>query len=362
MKKVSVIIPIYNVQDYIEECLVSVLNQTLQEIEIICVDDGTPDDSMRIVEPYVMKDDRIVVLHKENGGLSSARNAGLKIAQGEYVYFLDSDDYLKNDTLEILYNYANDNHLDNIYFGAEVFFENEDVKEKNSQFLTFYDKTKEYTGVYSGQDLFAEMEANSDFKTSACLQMVKREFLQKNGIDFYVGILHEDNLFSLQVVSAAQRVMCIPDKLYMRRVREGSIMTDVQACRNSFGYFVTMKEYLLFAENIQMSTEFKEAILTRMKAMYNNVINKIANVSEEKIWDSIREESDVTQLQYLLFAKYVADINDKNRRLKRRLRIKKREIRKVKNSYSYKAGLLITYFPRKIGKIIKKIVKAIIRR
>ena len=101
MKKVSVIIPIYNVEDYIEECLVSVLNQTLKEIEIICVDDGTKDSSMEIVERYAKEDDRIVIIHRENGGLSAARNTGLEAATGEYVYFLDSDDLhtLINDVL-----------------------------------------------------------------------------------------------------------------------------------------------------------------------------------------------------------------------------------------------------------------------
>ena len=99
MVKVSVVIPIYNVEEYIEECLCSVLNQTLKDIEIVCVNDGTKDNSMSIVEKYKGQDDRIVIVNKENGGLSSARNAGIEQAEGEYIYFLDSDDFIAENTL-----------------------------------------------------------------------------------------------------------------------------------------------------------------------------------------------------------------------------------------------------------------------
>ena len=121
--KVSIIIPIYNVEEYLEECLKSAVNQSLQEIEIICVNDGTPDNSMDIVKRYAAADHRIVIVEKENGGLSSARNAGLQAAKGEYVYFLDSDDYILENAMEVLYGQASKDALDNIYFDAESFFE-----------------------------------------------------------------------------------------------------------------------------------------------------------------------------------------------------------------------------------------------
>ena len=106
MCKVSVIVPVYNVEDYIRECLDSLINQTLTDIEIILVDDGSKDLSGTICDEYAKKDCRIKVIHKENGGQSSARNAGLKVSTGEYILFVDSDDYIVENTLETLLNEA----------------------------------------------------------------------------------------------------------------------------------------------------------------------------------------------------------------------------------------------------------------
>ena len=112
MIKVSVIVPVYNTQDYLNECIDSVLNQSLADFELICIDDGSTDASLEILKDYEKKDNRIQVFSQKNSGLAASRNAGLNVAQGEYVLFLDSDDYLKSDTLEKLYNQAIENNLD----------------------------------------------------------------------------------------------------------------------------------------------------------------------------------------------------------------------------------------------------------
>ena len=104
-KMVSIIIPIYNVEKYSDECITSVINQTYKNIEIILVDDGSPDNCGKICDNYALKDKRIKVIHEKNGGLSFARNTGLNIATGEYVYFLDSDDYLTDNAIELLCNH-----------------------------------------------------------------------------------------------------------------------------------------------------------------------------------------------------------------------------------------------------------------
>ena len=118
---VSVIIPIYNVEKYIRQCIDSVLNQTYTQIEIILVDDGSPDNCGAICDEYAERDNRIKVIHKENGGLSDARNAGLAIAQGDFVYFLDSDDYLrKNEAIEELLAVCGIESSDIVYFDAET--------------------------------------------------------------------------------------------------------------------------------------------------------------------------------------------------------------------------------------------------
>lgn len=126
--KVSVIVPVYNVEEYIEECIESIVNQTLKEIEIIIVNDGTKDNSMKKIEKY-LSDSRIVIINKENGSISSARNAGLKIARGEYVTFIDSDDFIKITMLEKLYDQTSDFE---IIFSDFIFYNNNSKKIEDS--------------------------------------------------------------------------------------------------------------------------------------------------------------------------------------------------------------------------------------
>ena len=129
MPKVSVIIPVYNVEEYIRECLTSVVNQTLKDIEIIVVNDGTEDQSIERIKDIITNDIRIKLINKENGGLSSARNVGITNACSEYLLFLDSDDYLTLDALDELYSFAKTNELDQLFFNADPFFEKDAAKK-----------------------------------------------------------------------------------------------------------------------------------------------------------------------------------------------------------------------------------------
>ena len=203
---VSVIVPMYNVEMYLRECLDSVVNQTLKNIEIICVDDGSPDRSGEIADEYAEKYGNVRVVRKANGGLSSARNAGLDVASGRYVYFLDSDDFLDLETLSELSSKADEEELDIVYFNTVSFFENKEVREKNLNYLSYYNRKGDYSGVYTGQQMFAKMRENKEFFGSACLVMLRRSLLEENGIRFYNGIIHEDNLFTFQCAMLASRV------------------------------------------------------------------------------------------------------------------------------------------------------------
>lgn len=352
--KVSVIIPIYNVEDYLRECIDSAVNQTLREIEIICVNDGTKDNSMSIVKEYASEDSRIIIVNKTNGGLSSARNTGLDIACGEYVYFLDSDDYLKPQALEKLYRTAKEKDLDNIFFSAETFFESEEVKEKNRSYITYYDRSREYPRVYTGQELFTLMEEENDFKPSACLQMPRKRLLDQYGIRFYEGILHEDNLFSLQNMTVSERVMCISDKLYMRRMREESIMTGAKELKKSVGYFITLKEYFSFIESMDISQDFAAALVKRMKRLYAHVIQLGGSASEEEILHAFGNGHIQDAMQYLVYSKTASELKkNENKRLKEIEKLKK-EILKIKKSYSYRIGHVLVYIPGKLKRAVKK--------
>ena len=123
MPKFSIVIPVYNVENYLAECLDSVLAQTFKDFEVICVNDGSTDKSGEILKSYAQKDDRIKIIYKENGGLSSARNEGLKYVAGELCYFLDSDDYIESNLLEYAVKIFDNYEIDYFAFGSKVFVE-----------------------------------------------------------------------------------------------------------------------------------------------------------------------------------------------------------------------------------------------
>lgn len=354
--KVSVIIPVYNVEAFLKECLESVVKQTLQEIEIICVNDGTKDNSMDIVKEYASKDERIIIVNKENGGLSSARNAGMNIASGEYVYFLDSDDYLRLEALEQIYQIAKKDNLDNVFFSAESFFENEEVKKKNKSYITYYDRKQEYKEVYTGQELFTLMEKVSDFRPSACLQMPRRQMLEAYGIRFFEGILHEDNLFSLQNMAVSERVKCIPDKLYMRRVRDESIMTASNEIKKSVGYFVTIREFLSFIDDMEISEEFAEALIKRLRRIYGHVISMGKHLTEEEIFHAFQSQRIQDAMQYMIYFRTASELKYVEDEHKKEIQKLKKEISKLKKSNSYKIGHALVYIPGKIKQLLKNYI------
>ncbi len=349
MVKVSVIIPIYNVELYIEECLLSAIKQTLREIEIICVNDGTKDDSMRIVRQYAKEDERIVIIDKENGGLSSARNAGIRKAQGEYVYFLDSDDYIAENMLEVLYDDCCKNGLDNIYFDAESFFESRELEVQHKHYKDYYRRPSMFEEVVSGPELFAKMENLHLYRPSACLQMPKREMLLENNLFFYEGIVHEDNLFSLQAIFSAKRTKHIATPFYKRRVREESIMTDGQEFRRSYGYYICISEFNKFLKQFDFQDrEIIRAINHRCYVMQGNAVRAIKTLSLEQLDELLSGYPMETQIEYAMLVKRMVEVllvqREKYDLLKKK---SEKDINEIKTSFSFRAGKAVTSVPRK---------------
>lgn len=228
--KVSIVVPIYNVEQYLAECLDSLVNQTLQDIEIICVNDGSPDNSADIVRKYMQADSRIKLIEQENRGLSGARNAGLKVAKGEYVYFMDSDDWLEHDAMDVCYQKAIRGNVDVVLFDALSFVDG--VEKCSEEIQNDYDRSK-LLQSYANQampakQLFKQMIQTGAMRASACLNFIRRDLLVKNGLNFEEGLIHEDELFTPQLYALANTMMYIPQMFFHRRVRLGSIMTSVK--------------------------------------------------------------------------------------------------------------------------------------
>ncbi len=217
---ISVIIPVYNVEDYLRECIDSVLCQTYHNFEIILVNDGSTDSSGEICDEYVEKDERVTVIHQKNGGLSVARNTGLSEANGEYVYFLDSDDYIEKNALETLLVIAQKDNSDIVFFDAVSFADTDDFTVSQNYIRKNSYKTD--TGI----NVFNLMTENKEFHSAVYLMLFKKSFIDNNELIFVPGILHEDMVYTYQSLCLASVVSQCSEALYYRRYRKNSIMTS----------------------------------------------------------------------------------------------------------------------------------------
>lgn len=225
--KFSVIIPVYNVENYLSQCLDSVINQTIYDIEIICVNDGTKDSSKQILDKYRKMDSRIQVIDKKNGGLSSARNYGLKKATGNYILFLDSDDYIENKACERLYYEILESKPDIIVFGSHIF----PVYPLPDPWLV--NNLSPRTVSYQDDSINALINENCavPFVWRNCF---KREFLINYQLCFNEKVrFAEDLIFQFMAFPLAKNIVFISDKLYHYRCnRENSLMFN--ASKNQY--------------------------------------------------------------------------------------------------------------------------------
>ena len=214
----SIIIPIFNVEKYLRACLDSVLCQSYPDWEALCVNDGSSDGSVSILGEYAAKDDRIIVINQSNAGTATARNTGLRAAKGDYIFFLDSDDWLEPDSLLIL---ASRLHGEDILcFSGKRYFESMGVYHPAD---ILPEKTYE-----RGMDYYNENALlRRDFAfVCVVLRVYNRDFLMRNGLFFDDDISYEDNLWVPITLYHAQAVTVIPDVLYIYRIREGSKMRE----------------------------------------------------------------------------------------------------------------------------------------
>ncbi len=274
--KVSVIIPVYNVEKYLADCLDSVVNQTLEEIEIICVNDGSTDSSASILERYSCEYNNITVIEQENQGLSCARNAGFLHASGEYIYFLDSDDRITANAMEEMYNLAHKDDLDVLYIDGSAIYENEKLKERFPQYETAYRRNSSYDAITSGWELFSHMVENGEYCVSASLQFIKREYLKRINLKFYPGILHEDNLFNFCCMLQAEKVRHVNTAYFHRIVREDSIMTSEKKYSNFHGIYITYTEMLKYIED--NSTKYKKKYLKSIYRVIDSIMRTMRNM------------------------------------------------------------------------------------
>lgn len=236
LQKVSVIMPIYNTAAYLPKAIDSICNQTLKELQIILINDGSTDNSQEIIEAYTAKDSRIEWIKQANAGQGHARNVGLERATGEFIYFMDSDDILREDCLQQCYDICYREELDYVTFDAEAFDTATNKKDASSyNRCSLIDSNK----VWDSKELLLHSLTNSSFRSSLCIFFFRNDYLQKNQIRCPEGIIHEDNAYVLKAMLCAHRVKYIPIMYFLRRVRPSSTTTSRYSLRNIKGYTTT---------------------------------------------------------------------------------------------------------------------------
>lgn len=246
MVKVSVILPIYNVAPYLDEAFQSILTQTLSDIEIIAVNDGSTDNSQEVIERYAAQDSRIITIRQENKGQSAARNLALQQAIGQYIYMMDSDDILTDsNALKTCYEYAEKNKADFIFFDGESFSEaGVDRISRNTKRTHLVDENKQYEGEYL-------LNLVLDTQTHNCvvwLLFIRKDFLDRIDIKFYEGIIHEDELYTTILTLSSNNIFCLKCSLVGHRLRQSSTMTTHFSKRNLDCYLTVADELLRFRQ------------------------------------------------------------------------------------------------------------------
>lgn len=256
MPAVSVVIPVYNSAKYLRECLDSIIAQTFSDWEVVAVDDGSSDDSPAILDEYATKDSRIKVIHKANGGVSAARNDGLGAACGDYVLFVDSDDLLLANALDVLYKKTSSENAD-VTFGDHLSFQGDDCPEKDRRYI-FFNKPFatsdretivqiQQTVLYRGFSPYYS-ERSGYLLATPWAKLFRRQLLEENGIRFPLSIsLFEDGIFVLRALQASNRICYVQEPICRYRVLLTSLchaheMSPIDV------YRAISKEVLLFIE------------------------------------------------------------------------------------------------------------------
>lgn len=283
----SFIVPIYNVENYIEKCIDSLINQTFRDIEIILVDDESPDNCPKICERYAKVDNRIKVIHKKNGGLSDARNAGLKIATGDYVIFVDSDDYIDINTCKNFAFYAKKNY--DILIGEAVV--------ENAKLNLSHIKSD---NIMTGEEYLLNAYRAGKAPMAVWLNVYRRKFLLNNNLKFKYGILHEDEEFTPRTFLNAKRVFCTNIIFYHYIIRDNSITTKEDKRKNANDLYKTCCELEIIYGNIQKK-ELRNYLLDSLAVKYLNMfqVGKLYQYGEEYLHkDFIKKNAKMKRTRY----------------------------------------------------------------
>lgn len=266
---ISVIVPIYNVEKYLSRCIDSILNQSFTDLEIILVDDGSTDNCGKICDKYKLIDDRIKVIHKKNGGLSDARNAGITVAKGKYLMFVDSDDFIDNDMCKILLDKMEKYKVDIV--SCNFFFNySNGIRKINNQSiktLTVLNNLETVKAYFCNYSVDLNVVWN---------KLYKKELFTKYNIIFPKDYIHEDNFIIYKLYYYAKKICIINDILYFYEQRDNSIVGKIFS-QNILSQIECIKDHCVFAKE---HDDIKKYLNIGVRSLYLNCINIIIKNKE----------------------------------------------------------------------------------
>ena len=259
---VSVVVPIYNVKKFLKDCFSSIVTQTYKNLEIILVDDGSTDESGDLADELASTDNRAVVIHKENGGLSSARNAGIKKATGEFITFIDSDDIIHNEFVEVLIRNL-------LLYNADV------AQCNNSRNRSHLGTSNRSISVLTGEEAFVKMMNYKIISPTAWAKIYRKDLFDNKSLLFAVGRMHEDTASLYKIIYQAKKIVVVPDVMYWYRYNANSIMNANYTKRHYESVYKYFNELDKFIEKNRINIDPKLVKRHKMMRMAS-IIDKMA--------------------------------------------------------------------------------------
>lgn len=275
----SIIIPMYNVQQYIRKCVDSLTCQSMGDFEIIVVDDGSADESARVVSELAKRDPRIKLFSKENGGQSTARNHGLRQSSGDYVIFIDSDDFVQSDDfLATIRDEIEKTSADVVMYRYNKYFESRTDNQLEKCGYSF-ESAKEITDT---NKLIPILAASDAYYGSAWTKAVRRSLLIDNGIEFDEDLRCEDIDWSYRIVEKAKKMACVDREFIAYRQREGSV-TKQGSLRNAEDFLKTVEKYKARYESLDtnIDEELRQGLLSTLAKYYSNLLINYGRIKDK---------------------------------------------------------------------------------
>lgn len=279
----SIIVPVYNVEKYLAECVDSVLRQTFTDFELILVDDGSKDNSPGICDEYAKKDTRIEVIHQQNGGLSDARNAGTSVAGGKYIIYIDSDDFILTDRfLHDVYDRSVKSSPDIILYKYQKYYDDEKRMEECKFSLDYTE------GLADAGELLLETVKHDAYYGMAWIKTIRREIIIANGINFEKGLLGEDMEWYFHLLTVTKSIDAIDASYIAYRQRGGSI-TSSQKLKNLTDFIYILEKWNSGIEQADITETMKQALRGALAKYYSNLLIVYARLNDKGKKQTIKQ-------------------------------------------------------------------------